>query len=168
MLEELSNRQSDQRKVQAHKRPGKLGNHGNLLEGMDLFLPKDSYRICGAKGGILLLLSTEKKGNHLLVKIGGELDLSTSPRFREKVEEELNYDPSIKHLVLDLQDTTFIDSSGLGVILGRFKRISAQGGKLLAVRVPSHLVKVFELSGLLRIMEICPTPEDAQKSLLGG
>ena len=96
------------------------------------------------------------------------LDLSTSPRFREKVEEELNYDPSIKHLVLDLQDTTFIDSSGLGVILGRFKRISAQGGKLLAVRVPSHLVKVFELSGLLRIMEICPTPEDAQKSLLGG
>lgn len=61
------------------------------------------------------------------------------------MEEELNYDPSIKHLVLDLQDTTFIDSSGLGVILGRFKRISAQGGKLLAVRVPSHLVKVFEL-----------------------
>ncbi|HEX2952834.1 MAG TPA: anti-sigma factor antagonist [Bacillota bacterium] len=106
-------------------------------------------------------LTTEKLGQTLLVKISGELDLSTSPLFRQLVEEELEQDPNLRFLVLDLNETSFIDSSGLGVILGRFKKITQKGGNLSFIRVPSHLSKVFELSGLMRIMEIHPSLEAA-------
>lgn len=106
-------------------------------------------------------LTTEKLGETLLVKISGELDLSTSPLFRELIETELEKDTNLRYLVLDMNDTSFIDSSGLGVILGRFKKITQKGGKLSFIRVPSHLSKLFELSGLMRIMEIHPSLEAA-------
>lgn len=99
-------------------------------------------------------LQTEKIEQTLLVKISGELDLSTSPLFREQVEETFESEPALRYLILDMSETSFIDSSGLGAILGRFKKLSQKGGKLSFIHVPAHLVKLFELSGLMRIMEI--------------
>ena len=104
-------------------------------------------------------------GSILVVKVQGELDLSTSPVFRDKIETELARDENIRHLDLDLKDVSFIDSSGLGAVLGRFKSISQRGGKLVGVEVPLHLEKLFALSGLLKIMIICPTVEDALNTL---
>lgn len=86
--------------------------------------------------------------------IDGELDLETSPLFRSMVEEEMNQDKMIKHLILDLKKVNFIDSSGLGAILGRFKRVSQEGGRLSAINVSPQVKKIFELSGLLKIMNI--------------
>lgn len=108
---------------------------------------------------------TEKHGNTLLVRIAGDLDLQTSPQFRTIVEHELEHYPYLKNLLLDFHETTFVDSSGLGVILGRFKQVSQKGGKLSAVRVPSQLTKLFELSGLMKIMEIFPSMDDAMAKL---
>ena len=104
-------------------------------------------------------------GSILVVKVHGELDLSTSPVFRDKIETELARDENIRHLVLDLEDVSFIDSSGLGAVLGRFKSISQRGGKMAGVTVPPHLKKLFALSGLLKVMMICPTVEDALNTL---
>ena len=104
-------------------------------------------------------------GSILVVKVHGELDLSTSPVFRDKIEAELARDENIRHLFLDLEAVPFIDSSGLGAVLGRFKSISQRGGKLAGVKVPPHLEKLFALSGLLKIMIICPTVEDALNTL---
>jgi stage II sporulation protein AA (anti-sigma F factor antagonist) len=80
--------------------------------------------------------------------------LETSPLFRSMVEEEMNQDKMIKHLILDLKKVNFIDSSGLGAILGRFKRVSQEGGRLSAINVSPQVKKIFELSGLLKIMNI--------------
>jgi len=102
-----------------------------------------------------------RKGSVIVVKIDGELDLSTSPAFREKIEAEMDQVETVKSLILNLEKTTFIDSSGLGAILGRYKRLSQRGGKLYAVNVPPYVYKIFELSGLLKIMSIYPTLEDA-------
>ena len=121
-----------------------------------------------SKGGIFVVLTTEKQGHTLVVKIGGELDLSTSPKFREVVEEELMRDPYLRHLILDFSETGFIDSSGLGVILGRFKQVSQKSGKLLAIHVPDHLLRVFELSGLMRIMEVFKSLEEALINIKEG
>lgn len=110
-------------------------------------------------------LSTEKIGQTLVVKISGELDLSTSPLFREQIELKLEEDPNLRYLILDLSETSFIDSSGLGAILGRFKKITQKGGKLSFIQVPSNLCKLFELSGLMRIMEIHPSLEAALDNL---
>jgi stage II sporulation protein AA (anti-sigma F factor antagonist) len=121
-----------------------------------------------SEGGIHVVLTTEKHGRTLVVKIGGELDLSTSPKFREVVEEELKRDPYLHHLVLDFSETGFIDSSGLGVILGRFKQVSQKGGKLSAINVPGHLLRVFELSGLMRIMEVFKSLDEALVNIKEG
>jgi stage II sporulation protein AA (anti-sigma F factor antagonist) len=104
--------------------------------------------------GIALNIETEKVGRNLFVMIDGELDLETSPTFRNLVEEYLNQDQTIKHLILDMQKVPFIDSSGLGAILGRFKRLSQEGGRLSAINVSVQVKKIFELSGLLKIMDI--------------
>jgi stage II sporulation protein AA (anti-sigma F factor antagonist) len=104
--------------------------------------------------GIALKIEIEKVGRNLFVMIDGELDLETSPTFRNLVEDCLNEDRTINHLVLDLKKVHFIDSSGLGAILGRFKRLSQQGGRLSAINVSLQVKKIFELSGLLKIMDI--------------
>ncbi|HEY8344222.1 MAG TPA: anti-sigma factor antagonist [Bacillota bacterium] len=110
-------------------------------------------------------IEINRSGSVLIARIQGELDLSTAPLFREKVEAELEQFEGVKHLLLDLEETPFIDSSGLGVILGRFKHISQRGGRLSAINVSDHVRRIFELSGLLKIMSIQPTLEDALNSL---
>jgi stage II sporulation protein AA (anti-sigma F factor antagonist) len=101
-----------------------------------------------------LNIDTEKVGRNLFVMIDGELDLETSPLFRSLVEEQMDQDKMIQHLILDLKKVKFIDSSGLGAILGRFKRVSQEGGRLSAINVSPQVKKIFELSGLLKIMNI--------------
>ena len=99
-------------------------------------------------------LETERDGSKLIVSIEGELDLETSPLFRDLVEKKLNQYETIKHLILDLEKVDFIDSSGLGAILGRYKRLSQQGGRVSAINVGPQIYRVLELSGLLKIMNI--------------
>lgn len=107
-------------------------------------------------------IETERIGANLIVKLEGELDLETSPHFRQVVDEQLNRYDSIRHLILDLKQVRFIDSSGLGVILGRFKRLNQSGGRLSAINVPDPLRRLLQLSGLLKIMDIF---EDRRQAL---
>jgi len=55
--------------------------------------------------------------------------------------------------VLDFDGVTFMDSSGIGVIVGRYKQISARGGKIMAIRVKPQVDKIFEISGLKKILD---------------
>ena len=111
-----------------------------------------------------MLIETERIGSNLIVRVDGELDLVTSPLFREKEENKLNQYEMIKHLILDLKKVNFSDSSGLGAILGRFKRLSHQGGRLSAVNVSPQVRRILELSGLLKIMEIYNDRQQALNS----
>ena len=108
-----------------------------------------------------MLIEAERIGSNLIVSIDGELDLETSPEFRAVVEEKLNHYKTIRHLILDLKKVHFIDSSGLGVILGRLKRISQEGGRLSAINVSDQVKRIFELSGLLKIMYIYADRKEA-------
>ncbi|NLG80545.1 MAG: anti-sigma factor antagonist [Firmicutes bacterium] len=104
---------------------------------------------------------TRAIGNVLVVRLSGELDLGTAPEFRGRVEEELDARPDVTCMFLVLRDVTFIDSSGLGVILGRYKRLRARGGSLVAVSPSPQVRKVFELSGLATIIPVCETEDEA-------
>jgi stage II sporulation protein AA (anti-sigma F factor antagonist) len=110
-----------------------------------------------------LKITTEIKQRTLIVRVEGELDMHVATMFRTTVEEALEKS-GVKNLILNLADVTFIDSSGLGVILGRYKRISQQGGKMSAVQLQPQVEKIFELSGLLRIMKLYPTELQALQS----
>jgi stage II sporulation protein AA (anti-sigma F factor antagonist) len=110
-----------------------------------------------------LKITTEIKQRVLIVRVEGELDMHVADMFRTTVEEALEK-AGVKNLILNLANVTFIDSSGLGVILGRYKRISQLGGKMSAVQLQPQVEKIFELSGLLRIMKLYPTESQALQS----
>ncbi|NLG79384.1 MAG: anti-sigma factor antagonist [Firmicutes bacterium] len=104
---------------------------------------------------------TRAIGNVLVVRLSGELDLGTAPEFRAKLEEELDAKPDITRIFLVLRDVTFIDSSGLGAILGRYRRLRAHGGGLFAIAPSPQVRKVFDLSGLTSIIPVYETEDEA-------
>ncbi|MGI6035782.1 MAG: STAS domain-containing protein [Limnochordia bacterium] len=107
----------------------------------------------------------QRRGTTLLVTVKGELDLLTAPFFRAQVDQELETFERLSSLILDLGKVDFIDSSGLGAILGRYKRIRQRGGKLLLVNAQPQVQKILELSGLDKIMPLFPNAERALEHL---
>jgi stage II sporulation protein AA (anti-sigma F factor antagonist) len=100
-------------------------------------------------------------GRVLVVGIWGELDLNTAPSFRSAVEEQLDANPDVIDILLMMSNVTFIDSSGLGVILGRHKRLNAHGGNVIVASPSLQARKALELSGLAGVIPICDTEDEA-------
>lgn len=100
----------------------------------------------------------------LIVRLNGELDHHTAEAVRTKMEEAINRGQS-NHIVLSLKHLTFMDSSGLGVILGRYKQITGKGGKMVVCDVNSSVYRLFELSGLFKILAIHDNERSALSSL---
>ena len=98
------------------------------------------------------MLLYEKKKNTLTVRLTGELDHSVAAGIRAEVDE-LILDPRIRRLVFDLSDLEFMDSSGIGLIIGRYKLMARRGGTV-AVSCPEGRVDhIFEMSGLYQLVE---------------
>lgn len=102
----------------------------------------------------------ETNGDTLMVVMEGELDLKVAGLLRRQLEDSLDRF-KVRNLVLDLSRVVFIDSSGLGLILGRYKRINAAGGKVALVGSQPQVRRILELSGLLRIMVEYSSPSEA-------
>lgn len=97
-------------------------------------------------------IKTESIGTTLVVKIDGEIDHHTATELRDEMDREINL-RNIVNLVLDFDGVSFMDSSGIGVIVGRYKKIRARGGKTMLIRVKPQVDRVLELSGLKKILE---------------
>lgn len=96
-------------------------------------------------------IHTEKKGNAVMVRLFGEIDLAWVDILRNSLESELE-NTEVRHLIINLGGVTYIDSSGLGVLLGRYRKVSKNGGKIFLVGAIPQVRKILEISGLLRIM----------------
>jgi len=107
-----------------------------------------------------LHIATEVRGDTLIVRLEGELDHHTAELVRQQVETELDKGVT-DHLVINLERMSFMDSSGLGFILGRYKRVTAAGGRMSLCGVNDQLMKLFELSGLLKILRMYQTESQA-------
>ena len=92
------------------------------------------------------------------VVIAGELDHCAAPQIRRRLDDILR-DPAILHLVLDLENLTFMDSSGIGVLLGRLRLLEQRGGSLSVRGMKPAVEKLFRLSGLNQVIGI----EDADR-----
>lgn len=88
----------------------------------------------------------------LIVRLDGELDMHSAGEFRKTVDDALEKSGA-KHILLNLNNVSFVDSSGLGVILGRYKHVSQLGGQMLATKIQPQVAKIFEFSGLFRIIK---------------
>ncbi len=97
-------------------------------------------------------LRMESIGTTLVVKPDGELDQSCAAALRCDIDREIQRTHT-KNLILDFGNVTFMDSSGIGMIIGRYKQIQARGGKTMIIRPQPQVDKILELSGLKKIVE---------------
>lgn len=119
------------------------------------------------EGGAALSLKTELEVKYgvLCIRLEGELDHHTADELREKVNRVMD-EQMVQHILLNLGNLTFMDSSGLGVILGRYKRISGLGGEMVVCSISPAVRRLFELSGMFKILRL-ETDEDYALHTLG-
>ena len=105
-------------------------------------------------------IDTEQVGdNRHVIALGGEVDLYTAPELKSQMLELIANGAS--EVVVDFTNTTFIDSTTLGVLVGGVKRLRAQDGRLALVCSDRNITKIFEITGLDRVFTIYPTRDEA-------
>lgn len=106
----------------------------------------------------------EVKEDVLIVRLAGELDHHEAEILREKWQEMM-YKNAIKHVILNLESINFMDSSGIGVVLGRYKEVMQLGGEMVVCSVTAPIERIFEMSGLFKIVRHEPNEEFALSTL---
>ena len=106
-----------------------------------------------------LALSTTADGTGpAIVHVGGEIDVYTAPGLRHELDEQIRL--GCTDLVVDLTNVTFMDSTGLGVLVGRLKLIRTQGGTMRILGARERVLKVFTITGLDRVFAIVETLDE--------
>ncbi len=100
----------------------------------------------------------------LIMKIDGEIDHRYATRIRREADRKIVTYPD-KPFLIDLTDVSFMDSSGIGVIIGRYKLVSSFGQKVVIVSSNPTVEKILDMSGIKKIINVYPTSEDAKNSL---
>jgi anti-sigma B factor antagonist len=120
-----------------------------------------------SKAAVLFDLQVHQRDEWIVLSVVGEVDLAVAPRLRQAVIEALtpsnqaSAEPSPASLVLDLGAVDFLDSSGLGVVLGALKRVRSLGGRLRVVVREPQVRRVFEITDLDRIISLADSVDDA-------
>lgn len=109
----------------------------------------------------------EMNGDILVIHVNGELDHHKALNIRETADSRI-FDNKIKNIIFDFDKTEFMDSSGVGVIMGRYKMVKGVGGKVGVVNVKKNIDKVLLFSGLNKIISRYESMEDAIEDMNGG
>ena len=96
----------------------------------------------------------------LIVKLEEDLDHHNCINVREEADKIIMR-RNIKHIIFDFSATNFMDSSGVGVIMGRYKKVIFIGGSVFATGIGPNIDRIFKLSGLYKIIQKCDTIQDA-------
>lgn len=91
--------------------------------------------------------------NYLMIRLPDEIDHHRSVNISKKADKYIMSE-KVGNVVFDFERTTFMDSSGIGVIVGRYKKISCFGGKVFAINTDNRIRRILLLSGLHNIVEI--------------
>ena len=94
-----------------------------------------------------------------VVEVGGEIDVYTAPRLRETLISLV--DSGNYQLVIDMEGVEFLDSTGLGVLVGGLKRVRAYDGSLDLVCTQERILKIFRITGLTKVFGIHDTVDEA-------
>jgi anti-sigma B factor antagonist len=105
------------------------------------------------------------EGNYV-ISLAGEVDLYTAPEFKQQLLEVIAQ--GAQSVVVDFTDTTFIDSTTLGVLVGGVKRLRSNDGQLSLVCSDRNITKIFEITGLDRVFTIYSTRDEAVAQAAGG
>ena len=109
-----------------------------------------------------LSLETRQEDGHTIIEVGGEIDVYTAPKLRDKITElvgEGHHD-----LVIDMEGVDFLDSTGLGVLVGGLKKVRAYDGSMELICSQDRLLKIFRITGLAKVFTI----HDSEAGALGA
>jgi len=106
-----------------------------------------------------LSLSTRTEGEHTVVVVGGEIDVYTAPKLREQLIDLVGNGQY--HIVVDMEGVEFLDSTGLGVLVGGLKRVRAHDGSLRLVCTQERILKIFRITGLTKVFPIHSAVDEA-------
>ena len=105
------------------------------------------------------MLGAKPLGSAVTVVIAGELDHFAAPQIRRRLDELLE-DQTVTHLVLDLENLTFMDSSGIAVLLRTCRRMREMDGQFQVIQVPRQAGRVLRAAGLQNMMPIAFSGEE--------
>jgi anti-sigma B factor antagonist len=109
-------------------------------------------------------IETEQVGDSRhVIALTGEVDLYTAPELKTQMLDVIAN--GSMDVVVDFTNTTFIDSTTLGVLVGGVKRLREKGGRLSIVCNDRNITKIFEITGLDRVFTIYPTRAEALERL---
>ena len=95
------------------------------------------------------------KGNILTIRIPEELDHHSGEAIREGSERILE-NQTIRQIIFDFRRTQFMDSSGIGMLMGRYRSMNQMGGSVVAVHVKERVAKILQLSGIYKVIPVEP------------
>ena len=98
------------------------------------------------------MINHERRRGAVVVALTGDLDHRRADQIRPELDELLK-DPKIKELVFDLTGLSFMDSSGIGMVLGRYKLMARRGGSVSVRCQNQQIDRGFELAGLYQIVK---------------
>ena len=96
-------------------------------------------------------IKLEKIGNTLKVLLGQEVDHHVATQVKEQIGNQIQCGKT-KHIIFDFSHTTFMDSSGIGMIMGRYQEVNRLGGKIYVTGIGNEINRILELSGLYKIV----------------
>lgn len=99
-----------------------------------------------------LTLATRETDGRTIVSVGGEIDVYTAPKLRDKITELVG--AGVYDLIIDMEAVEFLDSTGLGVLVGGLKKVRANQGSLQLVCTQDRLLKIFRITGLAKVFVI--------------
>lgn len=105
------------------------------------------------------MIKCEYDNDIYIVKLSGDIDHYSSEKIKRQIY--LNTSKFVRKMIIDLSNVEFMDSSGIGMILGRYKEIEERKGKIAITGVKGNMERIFNMSGLYKIINKYNTIDDA-------
>lgn len=99
-------------------------------------------------------------GNTLVAELFGELDHHAAESARDKIDDALD-NHGVKNLVFDFTNVSFMDSSGIGMVLGRYRRMADTDGKIAIVSCSKTMRNILNMAGVFSVIDYYNTKEEA-------
>jgi anti-sigma B factor antagonist len=106
-----------------------------------------------------LTLATNEVGDATIIAVGGEIDVYTAPKLRDKITELVA--DGVYDIIVDMEAVEFLDSTGLGVLVGGLKKVRAHDGSLELICTQDRLLKIFRITGLAKVFVIHDSADGA-------
>ncbi|GAA4724880.1 STAS domain-containing protein [Brevibacillus fulvus] len=98
-------------------------------------------------------INCDSQNGHYLFQINGEIDAYTAPRLKERLTSALS-DAATKSVTLDFENVTYMDSTGIGVLIGALKMAAKSGCQLKITKVMPRIERILKITGLDKLLPI--------------